>query len=229
MAIRTDTRLPLSRERILRKALELVDQGGVDALTMRKLGQALGFEAMSLYNHVASKADLLDGLLDLVIDEIELPDDRSWEAAVRRCAISAHDVLLRHPWACNLVMSGTGTGVVSKSRLRYMEWLLGTLREAGFSADLTYHAYHAIDSHVLGFTLWQLGHAAGAKALAREENFPGGSAAAFLEQLRGQGYTYLAEHGEQHIAAPEGDGQREFEFSLDLILGGHKRVKRQRR
>src|SRR5436305_13308869 len=102
MATGTHTRLPLSRDRILQAALELADEGGIEAVTMRKLGQALGFEAMSLYNHVANKDDVLDGILALVLDEIEPPSpDGAWDAAIRASAISVHDALRRQPWAAN--------------------------------------------------------------------------------------------------------------------------------
>ena len=97
---------------------------------------------MSLYNHVASKGDLVDGIVDLVVGEIELPSNTDdWEAAIRECAISAHETLRRHPWACSLVMSPTTTRTARVSWLRYMEWLLGRLRESGFSPELTYHAW----------------------------------------------------------------------------------------
>src|SRR6478672_7060360 len=100
MAADTEPRLPLSRDRILRAALELVDESGIDSLTMRRLGQQLGFEAMSLYNHVANKDDVLDGILDLVLDESEPPSpEGDWGAAVRTSAISVHEALRRHPWS----------------------------------------------------------------------------------------------------------------------------------
>jgi AcrR family transcriptional regulator len=207
---------------VLQAAIRLADEGGIESLTMRKLARELGVEAMSLYNHVANKGDLVDAIVDLVVDEIELPSTADeWDVAIREYAISANDVLLRHPWACTLVMGPTATRTLRAPRLRYMEWLLRRLREAGFSPELTYHAYHALDSHILGFTLWQLGHAAGAK------DFTGGKdvadfAATFLPELRAGGYPYLAEHAEQHLAAPS-DGPREFEFGLDLILEGLER------
>src|SRR5919109_1617867 len=106
MAKSATPRLPLSRERILRAALELADESGIESLTMRKLGQALGFEAMSLYNHVANKDDVLDGILDLVLDETEPPSPvGDWDAAIRTSAISVHRALRLHPWACTLVMA----------------------------------------------------------------------------------------------------------------------------
>jgi len=123
----------------------------MEALSMRRLAQELGVEAMSLYNHVANKGEILDGIVDLAVSEIELPStEEDWDAAIRKCAISAHEAFLRHPWACSLVMSPGSTEIGHSARLRYIEWLLRRLREAGFSAELTYHAYHALDSHVLG-------------------------------------------------------------------------------
>src|ERR671930_378431 len=129
MATRSKTRRPLSRERILRAALELVDDGG--------------FESMSLYNHVASKDDVIDGILDLVLAESELPSPTGdWDAAVRASAISVHDALRRHTWAAAVVMA---PGRIRPARLRYMDALLGRLREADFSAETPYHAYHVLD------------------------------------------------------------------------------------
>ena len=109
-------------------------------------------------------------------------------------------------------------------RLRYMEWLLARLREAGFSAEMTYHAYHALDSHILGFTLWQLGHSAAAKDIGAGKGLADFVAGPCSEELRTDDYPYLAEHGEQHLAG-FGGGQREFEFGLDLILDGLRRLR----
>src|SRR5918911_147 len=106
MAARAESRLPLSRDRILRTAIDLADESGIEAVTMRRLAQELGFEAMSLYNHVANKDDLLDGILDLVVGEIEVPGPGTgWRTAMRQRALSAHEVLVRHPWAAMLLMS----------------------------------------------------------------------------------------------------------------------------
>lgn len=218
-------RVPLSRERVLHAAIRLADQGGIESLTMRKLAQALGVEAMSLYNHVANKGDLVGGIVDLVVSEIELPSaEADWDVAIRECAISTHEVLLRHPWACSLVMSPTSTRTVRIPRLGYMEWLLRRLREAGFSPELTYHAYHALDSHILGFTLWQLGHSAAAMDLGGAKDLAD-FAATFARELRAGDYPHLAEHVEQHLAAPSDDGEREFEFGLNLILDGLERAR----
>jgi AcrR family transcriptional regulator len=207
----------------LRSAIALADGEGIEALTMRKLARSLGVEAMSLYNHVANKGDLVDGMVDLVVSEIELPSaGKEWDEAIRAYAVFAHEAFLRHPWACNLVMGTTSTQGLRAGRLQYMEWLLRQLREAGFSPELAYHGYHALDSHILGFTLWQLGHAAAAQAFADED--VNEVATKFLRELRGGGYPYLAEHGEQHLAAGTGEGAREFEFGLDLILDGLRRA-----
>jgi AcrR family transcriptional regulator len=180
---------------------------------MRKLGRALGVEAMSLYNHVANKEDLLDGMVDLVLDEFELPsavDD--WSTAIRRTAVSAHEALLRHPWACSLVMSRFRPG-----RMRYIEWILKRLREADFSPETTYHAYHALDSHILGFSLWELGHSVDADELEQ-------AAADFLRKLPLAEFPNFAEHVEQHLSGAMND-ESEFEFGLDLILEGLERAR----
>jgi AcrR family transcriptional regulator len=219
------SRVPLSRERVLDAAIRLADEGGIESLTMRRLARALGVEAMSLYNHVANKGDLVDAMVDLVVSEIDLPSTtEAWDAAVRKCAISAHEVLLRHPWSCSLVMSSASTRVPRNARIRYMEWLLGRLREAGFSPELTYHAYHALDGHILGFTLWELGHSAAANAMRDDKDFAD-FAASFVRELRAAEYPYLAEHAEQHLAAAGDDGASEFEFGLDLILDGLERAR----
>src|SRR5437870_4519003 len=130
-----ERRLPLSKERVLRTAMALADQGGIDSLSMRRLAQELGVEAMSLYHYVSSKDDILNGIVEIVVAEIEVPSGgKDWRAAVRSSAISFHDALARHRWAANLIMSGIGVGT---ARVRYMEALLGRLREAGFSANMT--------------------------------------------------------------------------------------------
>ena len=205
-------RTPLTRQRVLEAAIALADEAGLEALSMRRLAQGLGVEAMSLYHHVSSKDDLLAGIIDLVVGEFELPDPGvPWKAAIRRTAISAHDTLVRHRWAANLML----TGGVRPARLRYMDALLGALRAGGFSADMTHHAYHALDSHILGFTLWQVGITSVSASLPD-------LASGFLRQLSTGEYPWLAEHVEQHVADRPAD-QSEFEFGLDLILEGLER------
>jgi AcrR family transcriptional regulator len=229
MATKTRRRRPLTKQRVLEKAIAVADKDGIDALSMRKLGQALGVEAMSLYKHVANKGELVAAMVDSVLEQFELPDDEpAWDVAIRRCAICAHDLLIEHPWACGLAIVPGDVRTISGPRIRYMEWLLRRLREAGFSRDLTYSAYHTIDSHIFGFTLWQLGHAEAARSFTP----PDGQdveewAQGLLAQMRGI-YPYLAEHGEQHMADDAPSGRYEFEFGLDQILEGLKKWRRKR-
>jgi AcrR family transcriptional regulator len=210
-------RTPLNEDRILEAAIRLADEHGIEALTMRKLARELGVEAMSLYNHVPNKGALVDAMADAVMGEIDLPETSDWRAAIRECAISAHDTLLRHPWAPPYVMAPTAEPSAATPRLHYMEWLMRRLREAGFSPELTYSAYHALDGHILGFTMWQLGHAASAVALLGDREVAEW-AGEFLRKLPADDFPHFAEHVHQHLAAPKGDGAREFEFALDLIL-----------
>lgn len=196
-------------------AVELADETGLDGLTMRALGQRLGVEAMTLYYHVGRKDDLLAGLTDAVVAEFALPSATGeWRAELRRAAISAHEVLLRHPWAARLVLSGPG---VSTARLRHMNAILGCLRGAGFSAALTDHAYHALDSHIMGFTLWVVGMDLGTSDDVRA------MAGEFLETLSREELPHLAEHIEQHLKPADPDAEGEFVFGLDLILEGLER------
>jgi AcrR family transcriptional regulator len=218
---RVKSRVRLSTDRVLRAAIQIADRSGIGTLTMRKLAGKLGVEAMTLYYYVAKKDEIVDGILDLVVGEIEVPSEGGdWKAALRRSAISAHQVLLRHPWACNLMMSPAR---IRPARLRYMESLLRRLREAGFSANMTHHAYHALDSHILGFTMWEVGYATGIKELPD-------SGATLRRELAIDEYPYLVEHMEQHTESKGENGKSEFEFGLDLILDGLEtiRVKRPR-
>ena len=213
---RTEARAPLSRERVLEAGLAFVDEHGLDALSMRKLAQKLAVEAMSLYNHVDNKDDLVSGILDLVVAEVEAPmsgDD--WKAALRQSAISLHDALTRHRWAARIWTSGGGSRA---ERLRHGEAALRCLREAGFSKDLTYHAFHVWQGYALGFTLQEL-------------NLPGDRerlkqmAAKFLRDFPTDEYPYFAEHIEQHIEPPHAEHRGAFEFGLDLILDGLERLR----
>ena len=216
MATTTEPRLPLNRDRILNAALELADEGGIESLTMRKLGQALGFEAMSLYNHVANKDDVLDGILDLVLAESEPPSPHGdWDEAMRTSAISVHEALRRHPWSCTLLMSPEHA---RPARARYMDLLLGRLREAGFSAEITYTAYHVLDGHIFGFSLWETIHTYTAEEVS---NF----AAKFAQVIPADAYPYLHEHAQQHFSeGPHREGSA-FELGLDLIVDGLKKIR----
>jgi AcrR family transcriptional regulator len=212
-----EPRLPLSRERVLRAAVELADRDGIEGLSMRKLGQELGVEAMSLYNHVRNKDDLYDGIVEIVLGEVENPSpDGDWKEELRKTAISAHEVFIRHRWACSLMMR---VPRVSPVRMEWMESLLQTLREAGFSADMTHHAYHALDSHITGFTLWQVSM----PFKTKEELVD--LAEGFLQQISPEAYPYVVEHAHQHLEPSSPTGATEFEFGLELILDGLERLR----
>ncbi|MBE9139525.1 TetR/AcrR family transcriptional regulator C-terminal domain-containing protein [Nodosilinea sp. LEGE 07088] len=211
---RTPERLPLSRERILQTALRLADEGGLEALSMRKLAQALDVKAMSLYNHVTNRDDLIDGIVDRVVSEIDVPKPGAdWKTAMRRRAISAHQVLLRHPWATMPLVSRVNVG---PAMLRYVDSTIGCLKEAGFSFEMADHAWNAIDSHVYGFTLQEL-------------NFPieaadySEIAADYLPQIPAEQYPYMNRLTHQVIQG-DYDGLHDFEFGLDLILDGLDRL-----
>src|SRR6478736_4005895 len=214
MSMATTRRKALSRERILGAALELVDEQGIDALSMRKLGQSLGYEAMSLYNHVANKDDLLNGILDLVLAEMEPPDPDGGLPRIRASAISAHEALKRHPWAATMLMSAAG---IRPARIQYMEALLASLRGAGLSAENTYHAYHVLDAHIIGFSLWASTH--GSIPADVQDDVHG-----FLDRMIPvETYPYLHEHGMQHLEDGSYKEVSAFEFALDLLLGSLER------
>ena len=202
--------LPLSRDRVLQAALQLADEGGIESLSMRKLAQSLGVKAMSLYNHVANKNDIIEGIVDRVMGEIELPDSgRDWKSAMRRRAISAHQVLLSHPWAAIAIMSGVNVGPAA---LRYVDTTLGCLREAGFSWEMADHAWNAMDSHIYGFTLQALN-------FPFEEDEYAAVASEFVGMIPPEDYPYL--NGlTQEVIAKRYNGIHDFEFGLDILLNG---------
>lgn len=220
---RVKPRTPLSRERVLQVAITMADRTGVESLSMRKLGQSLGVKAMALYRHVANRDAILDGICDLVVGEIELPaEGADWKRAMRRRAISAHEVILRHPWASSLMESRTG---LSPARLRYVEGMIGSLRRGGFAIAAAYHAILVLDSYVYGFTLQEVSWPVSA------EESP-----AATQRLRAQVpteiYPNLAEmmayvvtsRAARNAAAEQvADYAAEFEFGLDLILEGLER------
>jgi AcrR family transcriptional regulator len=217
MAAKREPRLPLNRDRILQAALAFADEQGIESLTMRRLGQTLGFEAMSLYNHVANKDDVLDGILDLVLAESAPASPAGdWDEAIRTSAISVHEALTRHPWSCSLLMTPSH---IRPARLRYMDVLLGRIREAGFTAEATYHAYHVLDGYIFGFSLWETTHTYTADEEANME-------ATFAELVPVDRYPYLHEHGRQHFSdGPHREGSA-FELGLDLIVDGLKQMHR---
>jgi AcrR family transcriptional regulator len=210
-----EPRSPLSKDRVLRAAIALADQGGIDALSMRRLAQELGVEAMSLYYHVAGKDEILTGIVEIVESDIELPDrGTDWKRALRRTAMSAHDVFERHPWAASLTLSITGR---RPARWRYMNAILGCLREAGFSAEMTDLAYHALESHIAGFTLWS------SQIQVDAEELPG-LAADFISSLPVGELPYVVEHVDQHLQEHDPESEGAFAFGLDLILDGLERI-----
>jgi AcrR family transcriptional regulator len=203
----------LNRERILGAALQLADEQGIESLSMRRLAQRLGVEAMSLYHYFPNKQALQDAMLDAVFGEMALPvTSGDWQSDLRACAVSAKDVLMSHEWAAGLVMKPAGTP--SQARFVWMNSVLGRLREAGFSPNMTHHAYHALDSHIIGFVLWALPYVALERA---DPDF----AARFLETfvLPWDTLPHLAEHIQEHADDRPGDTS-EFDFGLDLLLKG---------
>ena len=205
-----EPRIRLSRERVLRAAVALADDTGIGSLSMRKLGDALGVEAMSLYNHVANKSDLLDGMIDIVFSEIGLPaGDMGWKSAMRQRAISAREVLGRHRWAIGLMESRRSPGPAT---LRHHDAVLGCFRQAGFSVEMTAHAYSLLDSYIYGFAL-------------QEASLPFGTAeetAQVTQEIAGQmpagAYPHLAEMATRHVLRPGYHYGDEFEIGLGFIL-----------
>jgi len=207
----------LSADRVLQAAIVLADRAGLDGLSMRRLAGALGVQAMSIYYYFPNRDAILDGIVDLVVGEFELPSPGgTWKDGLRAMAISAHSVLEQHPWACGLMMAPRRVG---GARKRYMNAMLGQLREAGFSAGQADVAYHALDSHIIGSTLWEVGYAVGSEDLS-------GFAEVFLRSLDGADLPYLAEHVREHMRPPDAHGNDPFLFGLDLILEGLDRLPR---
>jgi AcrR family transcriptional regulator len=205
-------RTPLNRQRVLDAAIALADHGGFDSLTMRRLASAVGVEAMSLYNHVASKEDLLDGMVDLVFAEIEPPSsDGDWKTAMRKRAISTREALGRHRWAIGLMEGRTNHG---PANMRLHNAVLGCLRGAGFSMEMTVHAYSMQDAYIYGFAL-------------QERDMSSETADDFAAEAQRQMHEYqtllsdfphAAEVLGGHIAKVGYDYTTEFLFGLDLML-----------
>lgn len=203
-------RTPLSRDQVLRAAVAIADAQGIDALSMRALGEAVGVQAMSLYNHVSNKDDILDGIVDLVVQEIEVPPAAGgWRAAMVGRAGSAHRTLLRHPWACGLMMSRVNIG---PGMLRYIDATIGCLLDAGFSLELADHARNAIDSHIYGFTLQAL-------HFPLERSRYAEMAAQFLPMLPAERYPSMRALTIS-VAAGRYDGLHDLGFGLGLLLDG---------
>ncbi len=223
MAKKTDSenkrRRTLSADRVLAEAVSLADESGIESLSMRKLGQALGVEAMSLYNHVANKEEILDGIVDRVVGEIEIPSgETDWKTAMRQRAVSARKVFLRHPWVTTLIESRIK---MSPVRVRYFDATIGALRAGGFSIELAYHAFLTLDSYIYGFNLhevsWQF------EPEERQD-----VAADLGSQVSAEEYPFIAEIME-FVLSPDNARDKagyvaEFEFGLNLVLDGLEKL-----
>jgi AcrR family transcriptional regulator len=211
-------RTPLTRERVLQAAVALADREGVVSLSMRRLAKELGVEAMSLYHHVPGKQALLDGMVDLVFGEIELPAaDGDWKAAMRRRAVSAREVLARHPWAISLMESRRTPG---PANLRHHDAVLGCLRRAGFPVALTAHAYSILDAYIYGFALQE----ASLPFETPEETAE--VAGEIFDAFVAEAYPHLTEMAVEHVLQPGYDYGDEYQFGLELILDGLERLAR---
>jgi AcrR family transcriptional regulator len=211
--------VPLSRERVLRAAVALADQAGVDALSMRRLAQELGVVPMALYKHVASKDELLDGMVDVVVGEIDPPaSGTDWKTAIRRRVLSARGALLRHPWASQVLESRTDP---TPAVLEYMDSMIGMFRAGGFSIDLTHHAMHAMGSRLLGFSQ---------ELYDDSVDLDPEATAVMLQRMAGK-FPHITElvmaitHEEASVVGQGCDDQFEFEFALDLMLDGLDRLR----
>ena len=193
-------------------ALEVADAEGVGALTMRSLAAHLEVKPMALYHHVANKSAIVDGIVDLVFSEIELPlTDGEWRTEMERRARSARGVLRRHPWAIGLLQSRTSPG---PGTLAHHDAVIGTLRRAGFSVVLTAHAFALVDSYIYGFALSEASLPINGPDAVAEV------AESMMEQYPSESYPHLAEFSTQHIMQPGYDFGAEFDFGLELLLDG---------
>jgi AcrR family transcriptional regulator len=215
----TQPRSPLTRERVLSTAVALADQGGIESLSMRKLAQALDVVPMALYRHVANKDELLDGMIDVVVGEIDPPlEGADWKTTIRERILSARRALLRHAWASRVMESRTSATPVV---LGYMDSMIGLFRTGGFSLDLTHHAFHAMGSRIFGFTQEVFNDTSDVDPAAEAEMW--GAMAAT--------YPYIFEiftsisHDDASTVGPGCDDQFEFEFALDLMLDGLEKMK----
>jgi len=212
-------RVPLSRERVLDAAVALADEGGVDALSMRKLAQELGVVPMALYKHVSNKDELLDGMVDVVVGEIDPPArGTDWKTAIRQRVLSARSALLRHPWASRVIESRADP---TPTVLEYMDSMIGMFRAGGFSIDLTHHTMHAMGSRLLGFTQ---------ELYDDSVDLDPEATAVMVQQMAGK-YPHITElvmaisHDEASVVGQGCDDQFEFEFALDLLLEGLERLR----
>jgi AcrR family transcriptional regulator len=210
-------RTPLTRKRVLQTAVKRADQGGIESLSMRKLGQELGVEAMALYHHFANKDDLVDGMVDLVFGQIELPaSTRDWRTAMRQRAIAVRDALLRHRWAVGLMESRRRPG---PANLRHHDAVIGSLRAGGFDIGMAAHAYSVLDSYIYGFALTKM------NLPFETSDDVADVAESMLEPFPPDEYPHMVEILTDHVMKPGYDYGEEFEYGLDLILDGLERVR----
>jgi AcrR family transcriptional regulator len=203
-------RAPLSRERVLRAAMVVADTAGVQALTIRTLAAELGVTPMSVYYYVANKSEILDGIVDVVFNEIDIPPgDGDWRAEIRRRAISARRVLARHPWVIGLLESRKTPGPAT---LRHHDAMIGTLRGAGFSVEMTAHAYALLDSYVYGFALQEAALPFDGPETVADVAEP------IMQRFLADEYPHLVEMATEYILQPGYDFGDEFEFGLNVIL-----------
>jgi len=218
--IEAPRRVTLSRDRVLRAAVALADHAGIESLSMRKLAEELGVVPMALYKHVAHKEELLDGMIDVVVGEIDPPViGADWKSAIRQRILSARQALLRHPWASRVIESRTNPTPIL---LDYMNSMIGIFLASGFSVNLTHHLMHAIGSRLLGFTQELFDDTRSAESIPP----------AVLQEMARR-YPYVAQiagaasHDGETVVGPGCDDQYEFEFSLDLLLDGFERLRNQ--
>jgi AcrR family transcriptional regulator len=209
-------RIPLTRERVLQTAIRRADEGGIESLSMRKLGQELGVEAMALYHHFANKEDLIDSMIDLVFGEIGLLHSGSdWRTAMRQRAIAVRDALVRHRWAIGLMESRRRPG---PANLRHHDAVIGSLRAGGFDIAMAAHAYSLLDSYIYGFALTKMN-------LPFETSDDVAEVAqSMLEPFPAHEYPNMVEILTDHVMKPGYDYGEEFEYGLNLILDGLERV-----
>jgi AcrR family transcriptional regulator len=215
-SVTPEKRAPLTRERVLRAAVAIADATGIGSLTMRSLAYELGVKPMALYYHVANKEEILDGIVDLVFGEIELPSaDGDWRSEIIRRAESARRVLRRHPWAIGLMESRKTPGAET---LRHHDATIGTLRAAGFSVEMTAHAYALLDSYIYGFVLQEVSLPFEGPDSVVDVAEP------MLQQFPIDAYPHFVEMASEYILKPGYDFGDEFEFGLGVILDALRRL-----
>lgn len=216
-------RTPLSKKRVLDAAVALADEGGVDALSMRKIAQALGVVPMALYKHVANKNELLDGMIDVVVGEIDPPPGNTdWKTAIRRRVLSARRMLLRHPWASGVIESRMkARATPTPAVMEYLDSMIGIFRAGGFSIDLVHHAMHIMGSRVLGFS----------QELFDDNSDREPDPDTMPPEEMAARYPHITElamavaHDQESVVGSGCDDQFEFEFALDLTLDGLERLR----